>query len=233
VQRGALLVALTGARGLSLDDRLGENSLTEGGSKETTLASGKSFPDRGVLIMDGENENVYACINDELATNADHARAVRWPEYGPGLNATGTANATDAGAILPDAISPESAAESSFRKTVNVSAAVSRAIAAQCCDGLECKRSTTGQEQDCISGVVTEQDASKFIATTWQEASSICEKLGYTLCHHSCAGTGCGYDYTWVWTSATCPDENPWLSSDGHDHDVVGPNAVGPNAVGQ
>uniref|UniRef100_A0A0D3ISM8 Uncharacterized protein n=1 Tax=Emiliania huxleyi (strain CCMP1516) TaxID=280463 RepID=A0A0D3ISM8_EMIH1 len=75
------------------------------------------------------------------------------------------------------------------------------AIAAQCCDGSTCKRKSSRSNDDCIAGMWS----SSFEYTTWQEASSRCAALGYTLCDKNCADKGCNYNSIWVWTSEPCP----------------------------
>ena len=75
------------------------------------------------------------------------------------------------------------------------------AIAAQCCDGSTCKRKSSSSDDDCIAGMWS----SSFEYTTWQEASSRCAALGYTLCDKNCADKGCNYNSIWVWTSEPCP----------------------------
>ena len=75
------------------------------------------------------------------------------------------------------------------------------AIAAQCCDGSTCKRKSSSSNDDCIAGMWS----SSFEYTTWQEASSRCAALGYTLCDKNCVNAGCNYNSIWVWTSEPCP----------------------------
>ena len=79
-------------------------------------------------------------------------------------------------------------------------------IAAQCCDGSTCKRKTGEDATSCITGHANhDSGATRFQQTTWAEASHRCALFGYTLCNQSCVGTGCGYNYLWVWSSRLCP----------------------------
>lgn len=101
-----------------------------------------------------------------------------------------------------------SAAELCVRDPSATTAPDGRAIAAQCCSGTTCKRTLSGSNYGCIFGDYI-HNTPPFEETTWLEASRRCALRGLTLCDQNCAGKGCMYDMTWVWTSLTCPPVPP------------------------
>ena len=64
-------------------------------------------------------------------------------------------------------------------------------VAAQCCEGAQCRRKTSGSEDDCIAGA---WGGGSFELTTWTEARNKCTALGLSLCDRNCQNAGCNYN---------------------------------------
>ena len=83
------------------------------------------------------------------------------------------------------------------------------ALGVNCCDGSSCIRKTSNNNNDCIAGRFNSdqgQAGYPFVYTTYQEAWTLCDDLGYTLCEDNSGCAGCGLNSIWVWSSQPCDD---------------------------
>ena len=82
------------------------------------------------------------------------------------------------------------------------------ALGVNCCDGSSCIRKTSNNNNDCIAGKWNSnqgQAGYPFVYTTYQEAWTLCDDLGYTLCEDNSGCAGCGINNIYVWSSTQCP----------------------------
>lgn len=77
-----------------------------------------------------------------------------------------------------------------------------RPFAPQCCThGGECRRVVDGQ---CIAGVSNWNYPHISQRFTFPDAQQYCAARGLTLCHQTCSGTGCMYNFHPVFTGERC-----------------------------